>query len=260
MTDKYKDHYVLAKQVADWARERDRLNYLIAHATGHPAEAQQSEAVALTDERIADAIPQSATTLNGERRKVCMTLDELRHFAHALITPASSNRGGEAESVPEPTRIDAAPMYKALIESRLALLAVNSAASQKAISLIDAVINVAPAPASQSAEPVALTDEHTNALQSALQDSRYGDEPKQVESPHEQRERVQFEQAFPRLEKERDSRGHYDRHLTRLAWQGWLARAILAHSAPSATSKESLHVAPSASPSPAQGAHGLRDN
>ncbi|WP_439684820.1 hypothetical protein MNJPNG_04760 [Cupriavidus oxalaticus] len=46
MTEKNNDHYVLAKQVADWGRERDRLNDLIAHATGHPAEAQQSEAVA----------------------------------------------------------------------------------------------------------------------------------------------------------------------------------------------------------------------
>ena len=53
--------------------------------------------------------------------------------------------------------VDTSPMYKALIEARLVLLAVNSFASQVAIGLIDKVLNAAPddasAPALQAAEP-----------------------------------------------------------------------------------------------------------
>lgn len=47
--------------------------------------------------------------------------------------------------------VDTSPMYKALIEARLALLAVNSFASQVAIGLIDKVLNAAPDDASAPA-------------------------------------------------------------------------------------------------------------
>jgi hypothetical protein len=55
--------------------------------------------------------------------------------------------------VPEEPKLDTAPMYKALIESRLALCVVNSGASAKAIELIDLVLNAAPAPSTIKAEP-----------------------------------------------------------------------------------------------------------
>ncbi|SPA44648.1 hypothetical protein [Cupriavidus taiwanensis] len=50
----------------------------------------------------------------------------------------------------EPAIPDTEPMYKALMESRLALLAVKSGASQKAIALIDAVLNAAPLAAAEA--------------------------------------------------------------------------------------------------------------
>ncbi len=67
------------------------------------------------------------------------TLTELAEELRILARPAP-----EALPVPAPTHVDTTPMYKALIEARLALAAVNSGASIKALSLIDGVLNVAP--------------------------------------------------------------------------------------------------------------------
>ena len=64
---------------------------------------------------------------------------------------------GIAASAPH---VDTSPIYKALIEARLALLAVNSFASQVAIGLIDKVLNAAPDDASAPAlhEPAQLPE------------------------------------------------------------------------------------------------------
>ncbi len=64
------------------------------------------------------------------------------------ITPA-------AAEPPEP-KIDMAPMYKALMESRIALLAVNSGASMRAIRLIDDALNASP-PAAAEAQAIPLS-------------------------------------------------------------------------------------------------------
>lgn len=64
--------------------------------------------------------------------------------------------------------VDTSPMYKALIEARLALLAVNSFASQVAIGLIDKVLNAAPddasAPALQAGQGEVTDDRLIEAL------------------------------------------------------------------------------------------------
>ncbi|MBK5570116.1 hypothetical protein [Ensifer sp. SSB1] len=69
--------------------------------------------------------------------------DQDNHAALAILrTILAAHR--QPDAPPNPPVIDTAPMYKALDESRLALLAVNSAASQKAIAMIDAILNCAP--------------------------------------------------------------------------------------------------------------------
>lgn len=68
----------------------------------------------------------------------------MRRLLDALPALLSARPAPEALPVPSPTQVDTAPMYKALIEARLALAAVNSGASIKALSLIDGVLNAAP--------------------------------------------------------------------------------------------------------------------
>ena len=66
------------------------------------------------------------------------------HWAVMLAAAPAAPTEGARDVAPPATPVDTTPMYKALMESRIALLAVNSGASQKAIALIDAVLNVAP--------------------------------------------------------------------------------------------------------------------
>lgn len=75
--------------------------------------------------------------------------DKCREILEVLRMPedGSFDRAAdeiERDAVPTVTPVDTTPMYKALMEARVALLVVNSGASQKAIALIDAVLNAAP--------------------------------------------------------------------------------------------------------------------
>lgn len=81
------------------------------------------------------------------RRTGCTYDDDATQAAWAVYLQARAALATAQTEIDTPpaTTVDTAPMYKALLESRIALLAVNSGASNKAIALIDSVLAAAPA-------------------------------------------------------------------------------------------------------------------
>lgn len=67
-----------------------------------------------------------------------------RSAAVQIAIEAANWVAEQFDAPPASAVVNTAPMYKALHESRLALLAVNSGASVRAIALIDAVLNAVP--------------------------------------------------------------------------------------------------------------------